>query len=82
MGVKCTGNQLPKKANGETPKILNPKQAAAYLGVCLPTIYALLNSQQSGFPGVRVTPRKWIILQDDLVAWLHQGGMHNGQGGI
>lgn len=58
----------------QNPKYESVEWLAKTLGINLPAAYAL--TKQEGFPAVRITPRRIVVIVDALDAWMqHQAGI-------
>ena len=51
-------------------KYYKPKEAAEAIHVGMNTLYALIHSEDSGFPACWITPRKCVIPVDALHSWM------------
>lgn len=60
---------------------LKPAEAAKLINVSLPTLYALINSETSNFPAIRIgnTGRSIIIPTLSLLKWLDEQAGGNGE---
>jgi len=50
----------------------NLKGASTYIGVCQPTMLALIRSKE--IPARKIGKRRWLISKASLDKWLEEGG--------
>lgn len=55
--------------------VLNARDLAAVLGICLPRAYDLMRSD--GFPSVQLTPRRQVVPRAALDEWLKRQANNN-----
>lgn len=59
---------IKKRTNADDQKYLTVERMADTLGINLASAYALV--KQPGFPAIRISPRRIVIVADALDRWM------------